>query len=93
VKHSAVLEAYRSFYANEPFVKVRDFNEPVSTGDVRGSNRAILTIACDERTGAFRVISHIDNLVKGQAGSAVQNLNVMFGLDETLGLNLPGAHP
>ncbi len=89
----AMLEAYRAFYGNEFFVKVRDFNEPASTGDVRGSNRAVLTVACDERTGAFRVISHIDNLVKGQAGSAVQNLNVMSGLEESLGLDLPGAHP
>jgi N-acetyl-gamma-glutamyl-phosphate reductase len=41
----------------------------------------------------FRVVSHIDNLVKGQAGSALQNMNVMFGLPETLGLSLPPAHP
>jgi N-acetyl-gamma-glutamylphosphate reductase len=53
----------------------------------------LLTVACDERTGLFRVVSHIDNLVKGQAGSAVQNLNVLAGLDETLGLTQPGAHP
>jgi N-acetyl-gamma-glutamyl-phosphate reductase len=90
---AAVLDAYRGFYGHEHFVKVRDVKDAISTGDVRGSNRAIMTVACDERTGMFRVISHIDNLVKGQAGSAVQNLNVMAGLDESLGLDLPGAHP
>jgi N-acetyl-gamma-glutamyl-phosphate reductase len=41
----------------------------------------------------FRVVSHIDNLVKGQAGSALQNMNAMFGLDERLGLSHPAMHP
>jgi N-acetyl-gamma-glutamyl-phosphate reductase len=50
-------------------------------------------VACDERAGTFRVVSHVDNLVKGQAGSALQNMNAMFGLEETLGLSRPPAHP
>ena len=93
VTHQRVLAAYREAYRDEAFLKVRDYSEPVGTADVRGSNRLIVTVACDERTGTFRVISHVDNLVKGQAGSALQNLNVMFGLDERLGLSQPGAHP
>jgi len=93
VTQARVLEAYREAYREEAFIKVKSFAEPVGTSDVRGSNRAILTVACDERTGMFRVVSHIDNLVKGQAGSALQNMNVMFGLPETLGLSLPPAHP
>jgi len=88
-----VIEAYRETYRGEAFIKVKAATEPVGTSDVRGSNRAIITIACDERTGTFRAISHIDNLVKGQAGSALQNMNVMFGLPETLGLEQPPAHP
>ena len=88
-----VLEAYRSTYAAEPFVMVRDGTSACATGQVRGGNRCLLQVACDERSGVFRVISHIDNLVKGQAGSAVQNLNIMFGLPEDAGLDLPGAHP
>lgn len=93
VTHHRVLAAYRETYRDEAFLMVRDFSEPVGTADVRGSNRLIVTVACDERTGTFRVVSHVDNLVKGQAGSALQNLNVMFGLDERLGLSQPGAHP
>ncbi len=93
VTHKRILESYRDAFAREPFLQVRDFDEPVGTSDVRGSNRLILTIATDERTGVFRVISHVDNLVKGQAGSALQNLNVMFGLPETMGLDLPPQHP
>ncbi len=88
-----VLAAYHAMYDPEPFVLVTGADAPLATGVVRGSNRVGLTVACDERTGTFRVISHIDNLIKGQAGSALQNMNVMFGLDETLGLNQPGAHP
>lgn len=88
-----VLEAYREFYRGSAFVRVQDASEPAATADVRGSNRCLITVACDERTGVFRAISHIDNLVKGQAGSAVQNLNVMFGLPETTGLDRVGMHP
>jgi N-acetyl-gamma-glutamyl-phosphate reductase len=93
VTQERVIEAYRETYRGEAFIKVKAATEPVGTSDVRGSNRAIITIACDERTGTFRAISHIDNLVKGQAGSALQNMNVMFGLPETLGLEQPPAHP
>jgi N-acetyl-gamma-glutamyl-phosphate reductase len=93
ISQEKVLEAYRAAYRDEAFIKVKSLEEPVGTADVRGSNRAIVTIACDERTGTFRAVSHIDNLVKGQAGSALQNMNVMFGLAETLGLDLPPAHP
>jgi N-acetyl-gamma-glutamyl-phosphate reductase len=93
VTHADILSAYRDAFSGEPFLHVRDFNETAGTSDVRGSNRLIVTVATDERTGTFRVISHVDNLVKGQAGSALQNLNVMFGLPETMGLDLPPQHP
>jgi len=90
---SSALEAYREMYRDEPFLAVKTPSDPVGTSDVRGSNRLVVTVACDERTGSFRAVSHVDNLVKGQAGSALQNLNAMFGLEETLGLQQPGAHP
>ncbi len=93
VGQERVLAAYADMYAHEPFVLVGSADAPASTGMVRGSNRIALTVACDERTGLFRVVSHVDNLVKGQAGSALQNMNVLFGLEETLGLDQPGAHP
>ncbi len=93
VTQQQVLDAYRSEYAAEPFLRVKNFTEPAGTSDVRGSNRLIVSVACDERTGTFRVISHVDNLVKGQAGSALQNMNAMFGLPETMGLDLPPQHP
>jgi N-acetyl-gamma-glutamyl-phosphate reductase len=91
VTQKQALSAYKDFYKGNPFVRVSD--APSATGHVRGSNFVNLTVACDERTGTLRIISHIDNLVKGQAGSALQNLNIMFGFDEMTGLNFPGAHP
>ncbi|MCD8349265.1 MAG: N-acetyl-gamma-glutamyl-phosphate reductase [Planctomycetaceae bacterium] len=93
VTGAQIVDCYRETYKNDAFILVKDAKQPASTSDVRGSNRCLLTIAADERTGLFRVISHIDNLVKGQAGSAVQNLNIMFGYPEDMGLDYPGAHP
>jgi N-acetyl-gamma-glutamyl-phosphate reductase len=66
---------------------------PTSNNDVRGSNQCVLSVNVDERTSRMVVVSHIDNLMKGQAGSALQNMNVMFGLDETLGLRRPPFYP
>ena len=60
---------------------------------IRGTNRCAVWVNLDRRTNTMVVMSHIDNLLKGQAGSAVQNMNVLFGLDETAGLNTPGMYP
>jgi N-acetyl-gamma-glutamyl-phosphate reductase len=88
-----VEEAYRSYYRNEPFIRVFGTGIPLSSTDVRGSNFCNLSLNVDERTGKMIVVSLIDNLVKGQAGSAVQNMNIMFGLEETAGLFKPGLFP
>ncbi|MDR3211731.1 MAG: N-acetyl-gamma-glutamyl-phosphate reductase [Planctomycetota bacterium] len=93
VNQAKTLALYQEAYATSAFVRVVDSNQAVSTADVRESNRCILTVAVDERTGFFRVISHIDNLLKGQAGTALQNLNLMFGFPEKMGLDFPGSHP
>jgi N-acetyl-gamma-glutamyl-phosphate reductase len=88
-----ILEAYRSFYREDVFVRVFGPETPQNTANVRGSNFCNLSVNVDERTGKLVVISHIDNLVKGQAGSAVQNMNIMFGFDEGAGLMRPGLFP
>ncbi len=84
---------YEHFYAESPFVKVRAPGTPTSNNDVRGSNYCVLSINVDPRTGRMIVVSHIDNLMKGQAGSAVQNMNILFGLEETAGLTRPAFYP
>lgn len=89
----ALYEAYAEFYKGSSFVRVQPANQPASNNDVRGSNFCVLWVNADPRTGQMIVVSHIDNLMKGQAGSALQNMNVMFGLDETLGLMRPPFYP
>ncbi|MDH3981584.1 MAG: Asd/ArgC dimerization domain-containing protein, partial [Kiritimatiellaceae bacterium] len=88
-----VLEIYNEFNKNNNFVRVQGANTPASIADVRGTNYCSLTVDVDERNNRLRVISHIDNLMKGQAGNALQNMNLMFGLDSGMGLATPGQYP
>lgn len=88
-----VVEIYREFNKNNPFVRVQGAGTPASIADVRGTNYCNLTVDVDARNNRLRVISHIDNLMKGQAGNALQNMNLMFGLDAGTGLALPGQYP
>ncbi|MBD3314918.1 MAG: N-acetyl-gamma-glutamyl-phosphate reductase [Chitinivibrionales bacterium] len=89
----AVYDAYVEQYRESPFVRVERSGVPVGNNDVRGSNRCVISVNVDSRTGRLVVISHIDNLMKGQAGSALQNMNIMFGLDETTALRRPPYYP
>lgn len=88
-----VMEAYREFHADNGFVRLYDSNAAIGTQHVRGSNFCNLIVDVDERTNRLRVISHIDNLVKGQAGNALQNMNLICGYPEDMGLNRPGQYP
>jgi N-acetyl-gamma-glutamyl-phosphate reductase len=88
-----ILEVYRRFYADDGFVRVMDGNASVGTHHVRGTNYCNLVVTTDPRSSRLRVVSHIDNLVKGQAGSALQNMNLVLGLPESLGLDRPGIYP
>jgi N-acetyl-gamma-glutamyl-phosphate reductase len=88
-----LYEAYLEFYRESPFVRVEPMGTPVSNNDVRGSNQCVLSVNLDSRTGRMIVVSHIDNLMKGQAGSALQNMNVMCNLEESLGLRRPPFYP
>ncbi|MCE9614154.1 MAG: N-acetyl-gamma-glutamyl-phosphate reductase [Lentisphaerae bacterium] len=90
---ASVLAAYRSFYKGEPFVSVHDSAGTLGTIHVRGTNRCNLIVGVDERANRFRVVSYIDNLMKGQAGSALQNMNLLFGFPETAGLERAGSYP
>lgn len=87
------LEAYRAFYEGERFVRVFGPGITLTSTDVRGSNFCNISVNTDPRTGKLIIVSIIDNLMKGQAGSAVQNMNIMFGLEEGAGLLRPGQYP
>ncbi len=84
---------YEDFYCDAPFVRMLSPGMGASNTDVRGTNFCNISVHAQRRTGQLLVISHIDNLVKGQAGSALQNMNVMMGLAEGTGLLRPGMYP
>lgn len=81
-----VLQLYQEHYAAEPFVRVRPAGDLPATKQVWGSNYCDIGLQVDRRTGRAVVIAVLDNLVKGAAGQAVQNMNLLFGLPETTGL-------
>ncbi|NOY85920.1 MAG: N-acetyl-gamma-glutamyl-phosphate reductase [Deltaproteobacteria bacterium] len=83
----AVCDLYKERYRDEPFVQVRGNQEPLPTlKEVRGTNMCVIAPRIDRGNGRIIVISCLDNLVKGASGQAVQNMNIMLGLPETLGL-------
>jgi len=80
-------------YAKEPFVHVLPFGEVPQTRHVRGSNLTFIGVVKDRVEGRAIVISALDNLVKGASGQAVQNMNLMLGYAETLGLEQVALFP
>jgi N-acetyl-gamma-glutamyl-phosphate reductase len=84
-------ELYRDFYAGEPFVRVVD--SPPATKQTRGNNMCLVYPTVDVRTERLVVVSVLDNLVKGAAGQAIQNMNAMLGFPETMGLDAPAVYP
>jgi len=86
-----VREAYEEYYRDEPFVTVTD--EPPATKQTLGANNCLIYPTIDPRTYRLIVIACIDNLVKGAAGEAVQNANIMLGLPETAGLQQLALYP
>lgn len=93
IDRADLVALYREFYAKDKFVRIFDRNAAIGTVHVRGTNYCNLVVDLDERTRKLRVISHIDNLVKGQAGSALQNMNLICGLPEQMGLGRAGVYP
>ena len=87
------LALYRKFYEREPFVRVLPSSAYPQTKSVLGSNYCDVGLEVDIRTRRVVAMAAIDNLGKGAAGAVVQNLNLMFGFDETDGLKVPGMMP
>jgi N-acetyl-gamma-glutamyl-phosphate reductase len=81
-----VQNCLASFYQGRPFVRLRPPGMPPDTLHVRGTNYCDIGFVFDERNRRLILLSAIDNLGKGAAGQAVQNMNLMFGLDEAAGL-------
>lgn len=87
-----LIQMYKEFYQGEFFVRVLDKGVLPETKSVAGSNFVDIGLAVDHEVNRVIVLSAIDNLGKGAAGQGIQNLNIMFGLDEKAGLNVSGLY-
>lgn len=88
-----VREAYRQYYAGEKFIRVLEPGVFPETRWVEGSNYVDINFKIDARTGRIVMIGALDNLVKGAAGQAVQNMNLMFGMPESEGIEMAPLFP
>ena len=91
--YEEIRAAYDKYYAKEKFVRVLDKGVCPETKWVEGSNYVDINFVIDERTGRVIMMGALDNLVKGAAGQAVQNMNLLFGLPESEGLELVPCFP
>ncbi|MEK6757626.1 MAG: hypothetical protein AABX88_00720 [Nanoarchaeota archaeon] len=80
-EHHGIKDIYEKFYESKPFVKIKD---EIETKNIIGTNYCQIKVS--EYGGKIVIISTLDNLIKGGAGQAVQNFNIMYGFDESLGL-------
>jgi len=76
----------KNYHKDNIFVKVSKFNKPIGTGDVLNTNYCEISVCKNRKTNKIIIISAIDNLVKGGSGQAVQNMNLLFNIKESLGL-------
>ncbi len=88
-----VQQIFEDFYRDEAFVDVMPAGSHPETRSVKGANFCRIAVHYLEQSNKYVVLSVIDNLVKGAAGQAVQNMNLMFDIDETTGLDSPGMMP
>ena len=91
--YEEIKAVYDTYYKNETFVRVLDKGICPETKWVEGSNFVDINFVIDERTGRIIMMGALDNLVKGAAGQAVQNMNILFDLPESEGLMLVPMFP
>lgn len=91
IPREGLLDVYREFYSGKPFVRILD--QPPSLKGTLGSNYCDISLQVSADGKRVVVMSSIDNLLKGQSGSAMQNLNIMFGIDQAVGLRRGPLYP
>ena len=91
--YEEIKAVYDKYYEKEKFVRVLEKGVCPETKWVEGSNYVDVNFVIDQRTGRIVMMGAIDNLVKGAAGQAVQNMNLLFGFDEAEGLNMVPVFP
>ncbi|MFW5930262.1 MAG: N-acetyl-gamma-glutamyl-phosphate reductase [Desulfosalsimonas sp.] len=82
----AIRQCLHEYYSGKRFIRITENGRPPDTRDVRGTNYCDIGFVTDRENGRLILMSAIDNLVKGAAGQAVQNMNIMWGLSETVGM-------
>jgi N-acetyl-gamma-glutamyl-phosphate reductase len=92
VKINELIQLYKEFYKGKPFVRIYENGEPC-TKFVAGTNYCDIGVSINQESETIIVMSAIDNLVKGAAGQAVQNLNLISGFEETAGLKQIALYP
>jgi len=92
IEEEELVKLYEEIYEKEKFVRIKKDGLP-ETKWVKGSNYCDISVKVDKRTGRVIVVSAIDNLMKGAAGQAVQNMNVMFGFEEAKGIDFISMFP
>jgi len=93
VKTEDVLNTFQEYYRGEPFIRIYPKGKVPNTKDVRGSNYCDIGVNVSESDSRAVIITAIDNLVKGASGEAVQNMNIMLGYPETMGLDVVPLFP
>lgn len=88
-----LVDLYKSFYKRKPFIRIMENGKEADTKNVKSSNYCDLSLNIDKRNRRVIVSSAIDNLVKGAAGQAVQNMNLMFDFNEQTGLQFSPLFP
>ena len=87
---SDIYEVYKEFYKNQPFISIYPEGKLPELKYVNGSNGCHIGFTIDKRNNRIIILTAIDNLIKGAGGQAIQNMNIMFDLEETTGLNKIG---
>ncbi len=87
-----LVDLYRNFYEGDPFIRIYDAGTLPEVKHISGSNYIGIGLTVDKRLNRVIVVSCIDNLIKGAAGQAVQNMNLLFGLPEGMALSDPGMY-
>ena len=90
---SRLIDLYNETYQDHPFIRIRRESVFPAVKEVKGSNFCDIGLHADRRTGRLTIVSVIDNLMKGAAGQAVQNANIMYGIEEKAGLEMTPLYP
>lgn len=92
-QHETLLQYLDEFYQEAPFIRVLPAGRLAETKWVKGTNFVDMSLYVDARTNRLTVVSVLDNLIKGAAGQAIQNMNILFGLKESLGISNIAIYP